>query len=338
MRKFLILIVCIAGTFFQVRVFGQNKNRIKNRDFFRIKAPAFHYSKPDMEDVIFEDKLEGDKEPIYFNPENELSLVREGTSETEDEDELSAGGIVEEIKMDCVWVTIAEYFAIWDSKTVNPYKVDPTTYSDTITLKLYDSTSNFFYSMPVDPCVINSDFGMRHWRWHYGTDLDLNRGDPVKAAFDGIVRIKKYDRSGYGNYVLLRHYNGLETIYGHLTESYVKVGQLVKAGEVIGAGGSTGRSTGPHLHFEVRYEGNPINPEDMYDFENKVLRENIFELTPKHFEYIKTVRQVVYHRIRSGDTLSALSRRYRVSVNTICRLNGMSSRSILRVGQRIRIR
>lgn len=192
--------------------------------------------------------------------------------------------------------------------------------------------------MPLNDCRINSAFGMRHWRWHYGTDLDLKTGDPVYASFDGIVRINRYDGGGYGNYVLLRHYNGLETLYGHLSESKVKVGQLVKAGEIIGLGGNTGRSTGPHLHYEIRYEGNAIDPHLVYDFPGNRLKDKTFHLTPQHYDYVRVARQVVYHRIRSGETLSGLSRKYRVPVSTICRLNNISTKTVLRVGQRIRIR
>jgi len=192
--------------------------------------------------------------------------------------------------------------------------------------------------MPITNKVITSDFGMRHYRWHYGTDIKLETGDPVLAAFDGIVRIQQYDAGGYGTYVLLRHYNGLETIYGHLSRADVEVGQYVKAGEKIGLGGSTGRSTGSHLHFEVRYEGNAVNPEFIYDFPNGTLRSVIFDLMPQHFEYLKSARKVAFHKIRPGDTLGGISRKYRVSVVTLCRLNHITARTTLRAGRKLRIR
>lgn len=328
---FLFLSVSISA------LFAQDQKQKKHKDFFQIKAPAIEYSKPDMDEILFEDNLKSDEEAIFFNPERELGFIEEDTIELVD-GELSIVEVAEEMKMDCVWVTIAEYYAIWDSRTVNPYKIDPTTYKDTIPFSLYDSLNNFHCSMPLRSCPVNSEFGFRHYRWHYGTDLDLSVGDPVYACFDGIVRINKYDRSGYGNYVMIRHYNGLETLYGHLSESNVKVGQLVKAGEIIGLGGNTGRSSGPHLHFEVRYEGNAIDPSAIYNFSANNLKGASFNLVPAHFDYIRTARQIVYHRIKPGDTLSGLSRKYRVSVSTICRLNRMSTRSVLRVGQRIRIR
>src|SRR5690606_35983628 len=127
-------------------------------------------------------------------------------------------------------------------------------------------------------------------RWHYGTDLKLDTGDTVVAAFDGIVRIAQYDRLGYGHYILLRHYNGLETLYGHLSAYSVKVGDLVKAGEMIGLGGSTGRSSGPHLHYEVRYQGIAINSDDLYNFMDFSLRVDTLLITSNNFSYLNEAR------------------------------------------------
>jgi hypothetical protein len=337
MRLFLITLLLTGAI---LSGYAQEQTDKKYKDFFQIKAPVIQYSEPDTEEILFEDELKSDQgEAIYFNPELELSIYEEDyDSAIVLEEDFSIVEIAEEMKMDCVWVTIAEYFAIWDSRTINPYKIDPTKYKDTISFNLYDSLNNFMWSMPLKNCPVNSAFGMRSYRWHYGTDLDLSIGDPVLAAFDGIVRINKYDGSGYGNYILLRHYNGLETLYAHLSSANVKVGQLVKAGEVIGLGGNTGRSSGPHLHYEVRYEGNAIDPHKIYDFKNNTLASQTFHLTPSHFDYIRTARQVVYHRIKSGETLGAISRKYNVSINTLCSLNKISTRSILRVGQRLRIR
>lgn len=101
---------------------------------------------------------------------------------------------------------------------------------------------------------------------HNGLDLKVNIGDTIVSAFDGKVRIVKYERRGYGKYVVIRHDNGLETIYGHLSKQLVEENQLVKAGEPIGLGGNTGRSTGSHLHFETRFLGIAINPIYMFDF------------------------------------------------------------------------
>lgn len=240
------------------------------------------------------------------------------------------------------WIGIDSSFAIFDSMTVNPYKIDGAKFNDTVPILLYDTLvvdSGIHWSMPlIGTHYVTSKFGMRGYRWHYGTDLRLAIGDTVKSCFDGVVRIAKYNPGGYGNYVLIRHHNGLETLYGHLTKSTVRVGEIVQAGQLIGLGGNTGRSSGPHLHFEVRYEGNAFDTQYLYDFSSDTIRGAVFILSPIHFKYIKEQRMAVYHRIRSGDTLSGLASRYHVSINQICRLNGISRRTILRIGRRLRIR
>ena len=123
--------------------------------------------------------------------------------------------------------------------------------------------------MPV-PGPVTSNYGYRpkFGRMHKGVDLRLKSNDTVVAAFDGKVRVVNYEGKGYGNYVIIRHPNGLETVYGHLNKHLVKENQVVKAGEPIGLGGSTGRSTGPHLHFETRFMGYAINPAAIFDFAN----------------------------------------------------------------------
>ena len=167
------------------------------------------------------------------------------------------------------------------------------------------------------------------------------------------MRISKWDGGGYGNYLLVRHYNGLETLYGHLSKPLVPVGTFVKAGQVIGLGGSTGHSSGSHLHFEVRYEGNPIDPIRMYDFPDEKLRADNFTITSRLFNYYsialrhrggsiggggqpRAARRVVVHRIRRGDTLSEIADRYGVRVSTLKRLNGGSAK--LRPGRTLRIK
>lgn len=235
------------------------------------------------------------------------------------------------------WESVQSHYIIFDSMSVNPYKLSPLKFKDTLLMVLYDSLQQN-WSMPLKDHHVTSNFGQRGRRFHYGTDLRLSIGDSVFSVFDGIVRISKVNPGGYGNYVLVRHYNGLETIYGHLSKRLIKVGQHVKAGELIGYGGNTGRSSGPHLHFEVRYQGNAINPKSLYHFESDTLLHNNFNLTPKHYKYYRDLHRAVYHRIRSGDSLWKISRKYRVSVNKICRLNGISSRTVLRIGRRIRVR
>lgn len=271
-------------------------------------------------------------------PVKPLSIVAEDTS-TIGDGELSIVEEEEEIKVDSNWVKITEYYSIWDSRRVNPYRIDGTEFADTINILLYDTAKNLNWAMPLKDTYVTSRFGRRGYRFHYGTDLELDTGDSIFAAFDGIVRVRHYDRRGYGNHIVVRHYNGLETLYGHLSKSEVEIGQLVKAGDFLGFGGSTGRSSGPHLHYEVRYQGNPINPEDIYDFRHAKLYSDEFVLSPGTFNYItKAARKVSFHRIRSGDTLGGISRKYGVSIRYLCRVNGISTRSVLRAGRRLRIR
>jgi murein DD-endopeptidase MepM/ murein hydrolase activator NlpD len=311
----------------------------KNKDFFNIKAPAIEYTAPDTSGILFEEEFADSSNagsPVYFNLHKEPDVISEDTSS--EEGELSVVEEHEQLNIDSIWVTIAQYYSIWDSRSINPYKIDGANFKDTLPLALYDSLLGTGWSMPIRPTNITSQFGMRHYRWHYGTDLKLEIGDPVVAAFDGIVRIRMYDRGGYGNYLVLRHYNGVETLYGHLSKQEVEVGQLVRAGERIGLGGNTGRSSGPHLHFEVRYEGNPIDPEYVYDFPAGTIRGRVFRLTPEHFEYLRVARRIVYHTVHSGESLGSISRKYHVSIGTICSLNKISTRTVLRVGRKLRIR
>jgi len=266
------------------------------------------------------------------------SMLREDTSNYDAPPAPKLMIISEEMAIDCVWVTLREYYATWDSETINPYEFKPEKFKDSLMLTLYEEDEGRGWAMPLDTAIENSPFGMRGWRWHHGIDLDLNIGDPVYAAFDGIVRISKRVYGGYGQYVVIRHYNGLETLYGHLSRRDVEVGSFVKAGEKIGLGGNSGRSTGPHLHFEVRYAGSSINPKAFYDFAKNEIKQQFFLLTPEHFKHFRMMRQTAYHRVRSGDSLWKIARRYRTSISRLCTLNGISRSRPLQIGQRIRVR
>jgi murein DD-endopeptidase MepM/ murein hydrolase activator NlpD len=245
--------------------------------------------------------------------------------------------ISEELKIDCVWVKSAEYYAVWDSKSINPYHRDASLFKDTIDIQLYDRNNGELWAAPLTTTLQTSSFGYRWGRFHHGVDLNLRMGEPVFSAFDGIIRISAYDR-GYGNYVVVRHKNGLETLYGHLSLRKVAVGQVVKGGQLLGLGGSTGFSTGPHLHFELRYEGNTFNPAYIYDFANtaQIIKSERFQLMPKHFaHYGNKIRQTVAHTVQEGETLSIISVKYNVSVTILAKMNHLSTNAILKVGQRL---
>ena len=223
----------------------------------------------------------------------------------------------------------------WNTTEIHGYDID-------IKDKL---TEPFMLELRHDECDyhhpfqgrITSKFGWRDGRHHNGIDIKLYTGDPVKVAFEGVVRIARYSRS-YGNVVVVRHNNGLETLYAHLSARKVKPGQHVESGDVIGLGGNTGRSTGSHLHFEVRYLGEAIDPSTLIDWENGELIHDKYMLSLNDFDYLKKVRAKKYHTIRRGETLSSISRKYGTSVRTLCRLNGFSQNTTIYAGKRIRVR
>ncbi|MBI1223405.1 MAG: peptidoglycan DD-metalloendopeptidase family protein [Bacteroidetes bacterium] len=229
----------------------------------------------------------------------------------------------------------------WDMKKIHPYEQKLDSITDSTLLILVEGEDCFFHPPTVGN--ITSGFGVRRWgrrlKFHYGTDLKLTTGDPVYAVFDGVVRIAQYSKS-YGYVVVVRHYNGLETIYAHFSKLLVVPGMSIRAGEPIGLGGSTGRSTGPHLHFEMRYKGVAFNPEKVIDFNTMSLRSDSLYIDKGLYDHIKEVKRInsaQYYKVRGGDTLGHIARRYGTSVRAIQRLNGMKSTRI-RAGQMIRVR
>ncbi|MCH2215645.1 MAG: M23 family metallopeptidase [Flavobacteriales bacterium] len=225
-----------------------------------------------------------------------------------------------------------DLYCEWNTERIHPYKEDLRNMKDTVPLVLVYDSCDF-----VPPYVgrKSSDFGYRRYRYHYGVDVKLYRGEQVKAAFEGVVRIAQYD-GDYGRVVVLRHENGLETLYAHLSKLKVKEGDKVEAGDLVGLGGNTGRSTGSHLHFEIRYKGEPINPNTIIEWETGYLCQDTLMLNKEHFQYLIEVRKRKYHKIRSGDTLSGIARRYGTSVRNLCRLNGIRSTTTLRIGRTLR--
>jgi len=248
------------------------------------------------------------------------------------------------------------YSGIWNNRYVNAYRSIENV-PDTFRVNLAE------FTMPSMGHV-TSNYGMRgrgrRKRMHYGIDLKVQTGDTIYAAFDGKVRVKQYERRGYGYYLVLRHPNGLETVYGHLSRFLVEEDQVVKTGEPIGLGGNTGRSTGSHLHLEFRFLGNPINPTYIVDFDNKVCHKDNYMVTSASYDKSKngvnvnllaattakskakttnkyTSGDVNYHRIKSGDTLGAIAKRYGTSVSRLCNLNSITTKTILRPGKSLRV-
>ncbi len=237
----------------------------------------------------------------------------------------------------------------WDTEVCYPSNLQ-NSYSqlkDTIWLCTVDSTHSDFV-MPFEG-VVTSRFGWRKGRPHNGIDINLNTGDTVRAAFSGRVRYAKYNESGFGNLVIIRHYNGLETFYAHLSKHMVVPNQLINAGDPIGLGGNTGRSFGAHLHFEVRFFDIPINPERIIDFDKKILHDEnlfvhsgLFKGSPSYGASSNTSTSstsgATYHKIRSGETLGHIASKYRTSVSRLCSLNGIRQTTVLQIGQTIRVK
>ncbi len=226
---------------------------------------------------------------------------------------------------------------------------------DTIWLCVLDEKHSKFH-FPVDG-IVTSRYGYRNGRHHSGIDLDLETGDTVRACWSGKVRYAKYNDGGFGNLVVVRHYNGLETFYAHLSKFLVVPDQDVKAGDVIGLGGNTGRSYGAHLHFEVRFYDGSINPEEVIDFTKRVCKDdNLFVHrglfrpgakptdSEEHGESNEFTVQSIqaaqrkYYKVRTGDTLTEIASRNQTTVSKICQLNGIRPTTTLQIGRSLRVK
>ena len=230
-----------------------------------------------------------------------------------------------------------ELYGEWTNDWVDPFRGRKIDMPDSCRI----DCSTFV--LPLDTMTyVTSKYGPRRRRMHKGIDLKVQKGDTIRAAFSGKIRIRNYERRGYGYYLVIRHPNGLETVYGHLSKFLVERDEIVKAGQPIGLGGNTGRSTGSHLHFETRFLGQAINPAEIIDFENSTPHQDVFVFRNVKINgrqsniYTSSNNQMVYHRVKSGDTLGKIARMYGTSVSELCRLNGLKSTSTLRIGQSIR--
>lgn len=250
----------------------------------------------------------------------------------------------------------AALYEDWD----NVYAHRPTALPDTFRIDLRD------FCMPTPSRVITSNFGARWGRQHKGLDIKVYIGDTIRAAFSGKVRIVRYEARGYGKYVVIRHPNGLETIYGHMSKQLVRENQEVRAGEPIGLGGNTGRSTGSHLHFETRLCGVALNPALFFDFRNQdivadeyVYRKSTYNRDAaqatrlrganglygydpadvnspnegRSYDRAQAAASTRYHKVKKGETLSAIARKHKTSVAALCKLNRISRNVRLRPGQ-----
>lgn len=255
----------------------------------------------------------------------------------------------------------ADLYSDWD----NRYAHQATALPDSFRIDLRG------FCMPTDSRVLTSNFGARWGRQHKGLDVKVYIGDTIRAAFGGKVRIVRYERRGYGKYIVIRHDNGLETIYGHLSKQLVEENQEVRAGEVIGLGGNTGRSTGSHLHFETRLCGIALNPTLMFDFKNQdvvadyyTFRKSSYNDESAEATRLRGVGGIAvngdldipeeaqasanssntkkkapstrFHKVAKGETLSAIARKRGTTVNAICKLNRIKATTRIKPGQILR--
>lgn len=251
----------------------------------------------------------------------------------------------------------AELYENWDNK----YAHKETALPDSFKIDLRH------FCMPTTSRVLTSNFGARWGRKHKGLDIKVYIGDTIRAAFSGKVRIVRYEGGGYGKYVVIRHYNGLETIYGHMSKQLVEEDQEVRAGEPIGLGGNTGRSTGSHLHFETRLCGVALNPALMFDFRNQdvvddyyMFRRGTYESEAIAANRLRGVgaagnssivgsdddvelttaapaasfnANVSFHKVVKGETLASIARKRGTTIDALCKLNHIGKKVRLMPGQ-----
>ena len=250
-----------------------------------------------------------------------------------------------------------DLYASWDTTAAHPYKFSEAFKTDSVELTLTEEGDGGFV-LPFKG-GLTSLFGWRKYRPHYGTDIDLETGDQIVAAFDGMVRVAKYYQ-GYGNCVIIRHKNGLETVYAHMSKVLVESGQVITAGSLIGLGGNTGHSFGSHLHFEIRYLGQALDTQDFIDFEKGELKSNCFtvrksdvdnkyDLRSLHTRHKNdlgmalgtyksvSVKNGKFYKVKAGDSLGKIAKRHHTTIKAICRKNGIKETTKLKVGRKIKV-
>jgi murein DD-endopeptidase MepM/ murein hydrolase activator NlpD len=249
------------------------------------------------------------------------------------------------------------FTSYWDTNTISPYhSVSLNSIPKTVPIQLVDSLKSYRYPFKG---YITSRYGVRRKVNHNGIDISLKVGDTICSTFNGIVRYSKATEGGYGSLVIVRHDNGIETYHAHLSKRLVEAGDRVVAGQPIGLGGSSGRSSGPHLHFECRYMGQSFDPERLIDFKTGNLRRDFLLLKRSYFsinskyeqdwngektlaEADKTETKVSaekrYYKVRSGDYLGLIAKRNHTTVSAICRLNGIKADAVLQIGKVLRVK
>lgn len=317
--------------------------------FLHKSESFFSYSNPDEKPLKKDDdgkKKVVKKDDTTKTAINPAILVANNTEDAEEESEVDS----------LLAFPSNDLYASWDTATIHPYSFALSFKKDSAVIKLTEPTDCGFV-LPFKGNV-TSEFGWRHRRPHYGTDIDLETGDTVVAAFDGMVRIAKLNRS-YGNVVIIRHSNGLETVYAHLSKILVEAGQKIEAGQTLGLGGNTGHSFGAHLHFEMRYLGQAMDAEDFVDFQKGILKNNSVMITKADVETKYDLRALHSRQkkdlglarvtgskskykgktitVRKGDTLGKIAQRNHTTIKAICKKNGIKQNKKIRQGQKLKV-
>ena len=190
------------------------------------------------------------------------------------------------------------------------------------------------------PAPIASKYGIRDHRLHRGVDVSVIKDEPIVAAFPGVVTMAKYNKGGYGNYVVVDHENGLQTLYGHLSERLVKIGERVYPGDIVGLAGNSGRSSGAHLHFEIHYGEINIDPETIVDFPNWDLQKGVDKVSKKsivraHYNMQHKLKKEGTYVVKKGDTQGKVAAWFNISIEALCRINNLMPGAPLKVGQKL---
>lgn len=289
-------------------------------------------------DVLHRQEASKIEEPTEVKYKSSKEALTEGLSPT-----AKTASISDENEEESEENENTEEADVADSEPDNTLEDSVAILSDSLQLT---DTLSFFLNQAVFPCEgkrVTSPYGIRHYRMHKGIDIKVQKGDTIRAAFSGEVSRVNYERRGYGHYIFITHpdQENAITVYAHLSKKLVKVGQKVEAGEPIGLGGNTGRSTGSHLHFEIRIKNMAINPTTFFDFENQTrvqdtLKLSMLQINKEQAAIEKELAKHRYHKIRPGDNLGKIARKYGISIDKICRLNGIKRTTILRIGRVLR--
>lgn len=317
-----------------------NEPQKNNNSEVKVNKLDVIYEEEEYKGIVIDHRNDKETESYLYQAPYVL-----GDEDEDDEDDILAGFSLDDEGALSEDEILMEGF---DTLAIHLPKFDVNSITEPIYVQLRDRSHGMDFTWPTPwSARPSSHFGPRRRRFHYGLDLAQPTGEPIYAAFDGVVRISKYNRS-YGHLVIIHHANGLETYYAHMSKRNVNAGDVVRSGDIIGLCGNTGRSFGSHLHFEIRYMGNAINPEDVLDCATHDLVSDVLSLTPNSFRKVAknrrgsggstgTASASGWYRVRSGDTLEKIARRNGTTIRQLCQLNGIKETKTLHPGDKLRV-